>query len=411
MTTFPTLYARASTGAVLQWTILVEGDKYWSEAGQKGGAIVVAKPTTAKPKNIGKANETNGDQQALVEAQAKFDKKKKENYFESEADIDSGFLEPQLAQPCKKYLDKVIWEDEPLLDDKLNGFACIITTSGAFTRTNEQYHSIPHILEEYRSFLSDYPNAYLQGELFNPLYVNELNEIAKLIAVTRQPKDITPELLEASAKLVEFHWYDGYGFSHPLTGRFIDKDTPLLARRQALEAHIKLGRFKSIKPVRFHIVRSLEEANRLTQEYIATGGEGKILKNPKAPYQHKRTKDLLKLKKSESHEFQVVEDLDNPFIEGEGNSAGCAESVWVHNPEGVRPQDKRFKVNIKGPKDHLREMYKRPQDFKGQWITVDFQERSPYGVPLTPYTDMVLREKVEGKGTVNQSDKQQEFDL
>lgn len=394
MPQFSILYARGANDSVLQWQIEVQGANYRSTSGQVGGALVTAAWTTAVGKNEGKANETSGEQQAQTEAQAKFDKKKKQNYFENRADIDSGFLEPQLAKPNKEYIDDVVWSDGPLIDDKLNGFACIITRHGAFTRANEQYHSIPHILEDYAEFFRDNPDGYVQGELFNNRYVQELNKIAELIAVTRQPKDIDAALLAESRRIVEFHWYDGYGFNGS------KRETPLFMRRNSVDGMISYYGFKHVKPVIYTRCYSFGAMKERAEKYIATGGEGVIIKNPHAPYQHKRTKDLLKWKKSEDAEFRIVSD-ENPFKEGKGNSKGCAEAVWCELPKGIKA--KRFKANVEGPKDRLRDFFNHPEKFRGKWITVRFQEYSPYNVPLIPYTDMLQRADVEGAGAINKA--------
>lgn len=393
--TFPILYSRATTGATQQWTIFVKGDEFWTEAGQVGGALTISAPTKAKGKNQGKKNETTPEQQAEIEALAKWEKKIKRNYFEDINAIDSGFLEPQLAKPNAEYIDDVDWSLGQVVDDKLNGFACVITAKGAFTRNNEKYHSIPHILKELKPFFDRNPNAYLQGELFNFQYVNNLGKIGELIAVTRELKDITPELLAESERMVEFHWYDGYGFENVDKPDSVEIDTPLLERRRMINLHIvRYNGYQYIKKVHYDICFSFAEMKKLADAYIAKGGEGKIIKNPKAPYQHKRTKDLLKWKKQEDAEFKIVDD-EQPFKEGKGNSAGCAESVWCELPNGVR--DKRFKANIEGGKDKLREMFAHPERYRGKYITVRFQEYSPYLVPLINYTDMVIRDEIEGK--------------
>ena len=74
---FPTLYSRTATGAVQIWTIIVDGDSYYTMHGQQGGAIQTTLPTVAVPTNEGRANYRDGEAQALFEAQAAFDKKKK----------------------------------------------------------------------------------------------------------------------------------------------------------------------------------------------------------------------------------------------------------------------------------------------------------------------------------------------
>jgi len=104
MTTLPKLFSRNSNGSVQQWQIFVNGDQYYTEYGQIGGKIQGTLPTTCLPTNEGRANARTSEQQALSEAQALWDKKKKsEGYFETLSEIDNEtFVQPMLA---KKYDD------------------------------------------------------------------------------------------------------------------------------------------------------------------------------------------------------------------------------------------------------------------------------------------------------------------
>lgn len=377
------LYTRNTNGSVNVWWATIEGNSYTTSYGKLDGKIQTKKPIYASPKNVGKANETSAERQAEIEVEALYVKQLKSNYFENIEDVDKGFLEPQLAKPGKKYIDKVKWEDGQIVDHKLNGFACIITKDGAFTRTNERYHSIPHILKELAPFFENNPTAYLQGELYNAAHVNELNRIAELIAVTRQPKDITPELLTESESVVQYHLYDGYNFAG------ITADTLGKERREALMWWLNRCNFKYCLPVVWIYVHSKAQMTAFVENYIAQGGEGGIVRNPLAKYQHKRTKDLLKVKKTEDAEFKVIE-----VCEGEGDWVGCAKFVWCELPNGLK--DDKFKSNIDGSQEHLREVFNNREKYVGRLITVRYQELSPYRTPLTPYTNMVIRENIEG---------------
>lgn len=382
MNTFTkTLYKRSSTGAVQVWWMEIDGHKYRQHYGKKDGKIITKKWSYASPKNIGKINETTPEEQAILEVVAAVEKQLKSNYFENEADIDTGFLEPQLAKPNKAYIDKVDWKGGQIVDEKLNGIACIITKEGAFSRTNERFFAIPHILAELAFIFRNNPDAYIQGELFNPDYVNNLGALTELVAVTRKEKDITPELLEASEKIVQYHIYDGYNFGGikiNMSGR---------VRRNGLDAWFKEHKnsFISIKKIKYIWAFSFEEAKEFADEYIAKGGEGAIIRNPLAEYQHKRTKDLLKLKKFESKEFKVIS-----IEEGTADWEGCAKFVWLELPDGTR--DNKFKSNVKGSMPHLREVFQNRHYYVDKMVTVEFQELSPYNVPLIPYTDLLVRD-------------------
>ena len=74
-TTFPTLYKYDSRGLVQEWTIWVQGNKFWTVEGVKGGKLTTSEPTVCFGKNVGRANETTDKEQAIKEAQSKFQKK------------------------------------------------------------------------------------------------------------------------------------------------------------------------------------------------------------------------------------------------------------------------------------------------------------------------------------------------
>jgi len=379
---YPKLYCRDSNGGTRVWWIEREGASYRQNYGVLGGKIVTTNWLHSTPKNEGKSNETTPEEQAHKECEAEIKLQLRLNYFENVDDIDKGFLEPQLAKPTKgtNYIDKIKWEDGQIVDHKLNGVACIVKNGGAFSRKNKQFHAIPHIVDELAFVFEEFPNAYLQGELFNPKYVTELNKIAELVAVTRQPKDLTPELLAESKRMVEYVLYDGHGFSHDCHA-----DSNGATRREELRKFIESHNFKHIKLVNYKICKSLAEMQDYFAEYVATGGEGVIIRDPTAPYHHKRTKALLKFKKSESAEFKVIS-----IEAGEGNWTGCAKFVWLELPNGLK--SKKFKSNVSGSQEHLGEVLKNKESYVGKTVIVEFQEYSPYRCPLVPYTSLVVRD-------------------
>ena len=304
-----------------------------------------------------------------------YKKQLKSNYFENIADIDVlKWKEPQTAKQYKDYKDDLNWSDGILVDQKLNGIRCIITSKGAFSRTNEQFFAIPHILEELKDFFVENPNAYLDGELYNPKHVNELNKIAELVSVVRKQKDVDETLLQKTKNIVEYHIYDGYNFS-TVTENSSNKD-----RREQLTK--KFANFNFVKLIKYWTVYSEENLLKLFKEYVENeGGEGLILRNPEGKYEHKRSKNLLKFKKMEDAEFEIVE-----LLEGNGNWANCAKAALCKIENG-----KTFKTNLEGTQEFLAQAWKNRKEYAGKKITVRFQEYSPYGIPLIPYSDLVVR--------------------
>ena len=139
------LFARATTGAVQQWQIEVEGPKFRTHAGQMGGAITTTQWTVCEPKNTGRKNGTTAEEQALVEAKAKQKKKMDAGYKENVNDIDTvGFLEPMLAKDYHDYTDRITF---PIFSQpKLDGIRIIARKEGLFSRKGKAFYPWPHIL-------------------------------------------------------------------------------------------------------------------------------------------------------------------------------------------------------------------------------------------------------------------------
>jgi predicted DNA-binding WGR domain protein len=83
-TTLPTLYKRNSNAtAIQQWTISVTDATITTMYGQVGGAMQTTSDTVTQGKNLGKKNATTPEQQAMLEAEAQHERKRKAGYVVS----------------------------------------------------------------------------------------------------------------------------------------------------------------------------------------------------------------------------------------------------------------------------------------------------------------------------------------
>src|SRR5690606_30522950 len=103
-----TIYKLDSKSKLRFLTISTEG----SEVVQTSGLVGTDSPVTNRSqcigKNIGKANETTAEEQAVSEAQSKLKKKLEEGYYESQEEAEGGTLVlPMLAKDFKKEERKV----------------------------------------------------------------------------------------------------------------------------------------------------------------------------------------------------------------------------------------------------------------------------------------------------------------
>lgn len=131
----PKLYKRTVTGATQEWQIYFAGGEYYTVSGQVDGKKVSSAPTVCKGKNLGKKNETTNEEQAELEAKAKWQKKKDEGYIENIEAVDGAMdfrFNPMLAKDYANYTDKIAFPvySQPKLDGCLAGDTLVKTNVG-----------------------------------------------------------------------------------------------------------------------------------------------------------------------------------------------------------------------------------------------------------------------------------------
>jgi len=361
MKKYPLLYTRDSLSNVRVWHMEQEEDKYRTVAGLKDGEKVVSEWTVAKPKNKGKKNETDGAGQAAAEIEAKYKKQKKTGYFENIEDIDQvKYVEPMLAKLYKDYHDEIVLEEgEWLLQLKYNGMRCIATKDGLFTRKGEKYLSCPHIEDALKPFFDLHPGAVLDGELFNNSLRQKLNEISKLV---RKTVNITPSDLERSKELVHYYIYDGYGFG-------LDKEHPYHERKQWIDSNV-VGKYTHVAKVEDFDLRSKSDLDNHYDSFVDDGHEGAILRRKSMKYEHKRSKNLLKVKPEMDSEAKILK-----VIEGSGNWGGTAKTATLDW------NGKVFDATFKGTQEQLREILKNKSAWVGKTVTFLYNDITGLGTP------------------------------
>lgn len=354
----PVLYSRTSTGAVQQWEIQIQDNKYRMISGQTDGKAVSSEWTVCESKNVGRANETTGEEQALSEAQSKWDKKAKTGYYENVKDIDKeAFTEPMLA---KVYADRKHKISFPVWSDiKYNGMRCIVKYSGMWSRKGEKILSAPHIYTETRHLFEKHHDLILDGELYNHEYRHQLN---KLMEIVRRTKHFTPEHFTNSRAKVKYYVYDGYGFNG------VTQDTPFSERKQALKTLIKDVPFL----VFVETSHAKDEAalDALYESYLADGYEGQMVRIDGA-YENKRSANLLKRKPCDDAEFVIV-----GIEEGDGNLGGMAGKIICKMDDG-----KTFGANIKGGRECNKDVWNNQSKYIGQLVTIFYNGFTGYGIP------------------------------
>lgn len=355
-----TLYKRTTTGAVQQWSQDLDGPRYRTVSGQVDGRLVTSEWTVCEGKNSGRANATTPEEQARREVAANYTKKRKEGYHDHIEAIYATRQAVMLAKDYADYADKVFSSVfHPYSQPKLDGMRCLARADGLWSRQGNRIVSVPHIGRALEPVFADYPDLVLDGELYNHTLKSDFNRI---ISLCRKSKP-TAQDLEESAALIEYHIYD------------VPSDARVFSERnQVLGMLEHQGRLlRPLHRVATEIVKSQECMDALYEVYLDDGYEGQMIRLH-APYQGKRTSDLLKRKEFQDAEFRVLD-----IVEGVGNRSGMAGNAVLDLTDG-----RTFKANCLGPREYLRDLLARRDEVIGTWGTVAYFRLTPDGVPRFP---------------------------
>ena len=117
------LYKRTTTGKIQTWQQEIDCDKYRTHTGQLDGKKTISEWVVCHGKNLGKANETTGEQQAIKEVEANYKKKLTlGSYVKSIDEIDvPTYFKPMLAHKYQDYKDNLDFSKEIFVNPKLDG--------------------------------------------------------------------------------------------------------------------------------------------------------------------------------------------------------------------------------------------------------------------------------------------------
>ena len=362
---FPELYALASTGKVKKWWIEVQKTKenygkIITRYGYIDGKIKETSKVIKKGKNIGKKNETTPFGQATKEAESKWNSKRDQNYQQKIPKIGDApkFDLPMLAHSYNVRKHNIIFP--AFTQPKLNGVRCFAIRKGDEieyqSRNGKVYNSLIHMTPELLHILED--GEILDGEI----YVHGWS-FQKIVSAVKKINDDTNHL--------KFFAYDlaipkdGYTFE----SRYLD-----LVKKLSVDPAKIVDRFKSIKLTPTTRITKEEQLFQLHDKYVQNGFEGAMIRNKNGLYRFNyRSPDLQKYKEFEDKEFKIVDG-----VEGTGDEEGCVIFV-CENEDG-----KLFRVRPKGTRELRRHWLDNIHLFKGDMLTVRYQERSEDNIPIFP---------------------------
>ena len=359
------LYGKASNGTIKVWSVIAEGGEVVVTHGQRDGKMQEER-TPATPKNIGKANETTAESQAILEAQSKWNKQIKKDYRESVEEIPESTL-PMLAH---KYQDKshtIDWANTwelPKLDG-VRGSAFYKDGDQILqSRGGETYPVIAEIAAELQEcFFNDYPDAFVDGELYlHGMFLEDITACVK-----KHNED---------TKKIQLHIFDFLPRRESPLGWLNRYEiyTETLKRHIANTHALKRPETR-LRAVKANKCESEAEMVRLHAYYVSKGCEGIILRGRNEKYSFgNRTTGIIKYKVPESKEFKVIDFAISKRGEG---------TPWC---EFTRPDGSidRFKAPVATTLERRKHYAQNQEDFIGLYLTVDFEKLSKYGKPTKP---------------------------
>lgn len=364
-----------------------ESVEMWSESGLLSGTLSKSPATYVTGKNIGRKNETNPFQQALITARGtwllKIDQGSRDILSKTgpkKLVVENSALKfyPMLANNYEKVKDI---EYPVYIQPKLDGIRCIIFLDFKNKKVvmySRQLKEFPsnNVCDNIRMCLFDIllknyngESVYLDGELFKKgISLQKINSISRTT--------------EDSEDFLEFHNYDMFYPSYG--GKTPDPDfserTTLLKK---IHSGLSKENSKFIKFVPTLLVKNEKENDILYKKNLKDSYEGSMIRSLGGLYlkssvkksEQLRSNDLLKRKEIFDEEFEVV-----GYTQGiKGKSVGCV--IWI-----CESRNGEFNVVPNQTYAERAEIFKElgkkfDTKYRGRMLTVEFRGLSDKGIP------------------------------
>lgn len=343
------LYGMDKKGGFKEWTIWTEGSEVVINHGKVGGKMQ-EKRYTCKPKNVGRANATTAEQQAILEMRSRINKQydKCYRYTCEEASL-VGSLLPMLASDYTRVGHRITYPC--YVSKKLDGVRCIAVVDNgvvSFKSRGGKDYPVPAHLQYQISELSKITG---QTAFDGELYIHGM-KLQNIVSAVKKPNENTRKL--------EFHIFD-----LPIP------NTPWTVRNDMLETIIvqKHGMLSHVSIVPNWKVRDELEARKIMNEFIEDGYEGLMLRNTYGMYEaNHRSGDLQK--------WKLFQDMEAKVFDVEEDNLG--EGVyWLRTPDDIE-----FKAKPRGT--HESRLYSVLRANIGKWMNVCFQDFTTDNKPTFP---------------------------
>lgn len=355
-----------------QWECFADGAEVVVIHGQVGGKLV-EKRYTAEAKNQGRANATTPESQALLEVEAKVVKQLKSGYYRTQEEaMNHVDFTPMKAHNSNDHKHKIKYPC--YIEPKFNGQRLMVNSAGEALSKQGESLKFP----EHWKGVEDAVRLVggLDGEVFAGPVTQGGLPLQDIISAFRKKNANTPRL--------KYYVYD-----IPVTGTMEDRVRLLTS----LDIWVKNNNIDFIEVTIPRVVNSWEEVMEYTNQQIALGQEGAIVRNFDGVYEFgKRSYDLLKVKVRLDAEAEVLsytlDKNDEPVYTVRavnGEQAGAVFKLKMKIPDGVIISGRNYRNKTNA--DHL----------IGKHITYEYEELSSSGVPTKP-VGLCVREVINNEG-------------
>lgn len=385
-----TLYKRTKTTAIQYWKIDVlpatDGAIIVKEVGQLGTSNpIVHRESVTKGKNIGKANETSPSQQAMLQAESDWKRKKDEGYkslIDLGYDVVGAKGGEQTSEALYKILDKLLPQFntdasgnvKPMLakdwdggkkvkkypvygQPKLDGVRCLMVVERDgdgiaitfLSRSGKEYTTLGHIdtnIREKGQIFWDAGKTILDGEI----YSDELTFQEIIEAVKKQ----RPQSLK-----LKFRAYD-----------IVNENTQEQRLKDVKELVEKIGS-EHIILVKTYTLENQLDVESMHDVLVKEGNEGLMVRIPTGKYaQGQRSSDLLKVKQFDETEFKFIS-----FERG-----AREEDLIAVCTDGIH----EFKAKMVGNKQQKEKLWLDCAKLSGKQITIKHFGYTDDNIPRFP---------------------------
>jgi len=354
------IYKKDSKGRLRVLHVYTEGADMIQESGLVDGEKVPHRKT-CKAKNVGRANETTPEEQAISEAESKITDKLTTGYFNTMEEAKEGeVVLPMLAKPYKDESSKINWEESVFAQPKLDGMRCLaIVKAGEVTlmsRKGKVIENCDHIIKDIQKRLKGDEEYALDGEI----YAHGLNFQENMRLVKKYRPGETEKLV--------YHLYD------------VVLETPYSHRYQQLTAFANLFNNDSVDHISCLAIESHKDLEEIHPKYLEEGYEGTIIRHSLKGYQiNKRSTFLLK--------YKDFKDISHPIKDVVPNDANPLHGSFIFDWDGATGHplgDNIMGCGMKFSHAEREEFLKNKSDYIGKTAELRYFEESEKGVPRFP---------------------------